>query len=299
MRSSIESIAQASKNWSIEVTPKGAGKVADFGKILAAGTTVNVTFLPNSNLQDTVDVACRLTKEGMNAVPHIAARSLKSRKQLDEFISQLVNDADIDEVLVIGGSVDKVVGPFSSSMDVLETGLLQKYGIKRVGVAGHPEGSPDISDQDIGMALEQKNRFAIEQKLEMYIETQFCFDPLAVINWEKQIRNLGNRLPIRVGIAGPATIKSLLKFGQVSGIGNSIRFIKKQARNVAKIMRIQTPAALLDGLVHGIDADHECLISHFHYYPFGGFSRTAEFATLVSNGTILPTGDSEVFEVVT
>ena len=278
MRSSIESIAQASKNWSIEVTPKGAGKVADFGKILAAGTTVNVTFLPNSNLQDTVDVACR---------------------QLDEFISQLVNDADIDEVLVIGGSVDKVVGPFSSSMDVLETGLLQKYGIKRVGVAGHPEGSPDISDQDIRMALEQKNRFAIEQKLEMYIETQFCFDPLAVINWEKQIRNLGNRLPIRVGIAGPATIKSLLKFGQVSGIGNSIRFIKKQARNVAKIMRIQTPAALLDGLVHGIDADHECLISHFHYYPFGGFARTVEFATMVSNGTILPTGDSEVFEVVT
>ena len=298
MKSSIEDIVQAADNWSVEVTPSGAGKVKDFSKVLTQGTTVNVTFLPNSDLKDTVSIACRLAEDGMNPVPHIAARSLQSKDQLDDFIARLVNEAGVKEVLVIGGSVDKAVGPFPSSIDVLESGLLQKYQIRKIGVAGHPEGSPDISEQDLRQAIADKNRFAAEESVEMYIETQFCFDPVAVINWEKKIRNEGNLLPIRVGIAGPATIKSLLRFAQISGIGNSMRFITKQARNVAKIMSVQTPAALIDGLAHGIAADENCLISHFHYYPFGGFSRTVNFAAAVANGHITPEAEEDGFNVV-
>ena len=95
MKSSIEDIVNAADNWSIEVTPSGAGKVKDFSKVLTQGTTVNVTFLPNSDLKDTVNIACRLSDDGMNSVPHIASRSLQSKDQLDDFIARLVNEAGV------------------------------------------------------------------------------------------------------------------------------------------------------------------------------------------------------------
>jgi methylenetetrahydrofolate reductase (NADPH) len=48
MTATIDAIAKAGANWSIEVTPPGAAKIDDFSAILAEGTTVNVTFLPGN-----------------------------------------------------------------------------------------------------------------------------------------------------------------------------------------------------------------------------------------------------------
>jgi methylenetetrahydrofolate reductase (NADPH) len=112
----------------------------------------------------------------------------------------------------------------------------KKQGIRKIGVSGHPEGSPDINDNQLAEALAWKNDYAKKEGLELYIETQFCFDAEAVVAWEKRIRADGNMLPIRIGIPGPATIKTLFRFAQISGIGPSMRFIAKQARNVTKLL---------------------------------------------------------------
>ena len=120
----------------------------------------------------------------------------------------------------------------------------------------------------------------------MYIETQFCFEAEMVLAWEKKAREDGNQLPIRIGIPGPATIKTLFRFAQISGIGPSMRFIAKQAGNVAKLMTVQSPHLLLAGLAEGMAADEACLIKHFHYYPFGGFVRTAKYARAISDGNV-------------
>jgi len=77
----------------------------------------------------------------MRPIPHVAARSLRDAAHLDEYIGGLVSRASVEEVLCIGGGVDNPVGEFSDTMQVLETGLLQQHGIKRVGVAAHPEGN--------------------------------------------------------------------------------------------------------------------------------------------------------------
>ena len=105
-------------------------------------------------------------------------------------------------------------------------------------------------------------------------------------------------MPIRIGIPGPATIKTLFRFAQISGIGPSMRFISKQAKNVAKLMTVQSPHLLLTGLAEGMAADKECLIRHFHYYPFGGFARTATYAGAIADGKIemLPKGGFNVTE---
>ena len=101
---------------------------------------------------------------------------------------------------------------------------------------------------EIKRALQEKNEFAIKENLNMYIETQFCFEAEMVLAWEKKAREDGNQLPIRIGIPGPATIKTLFRFAQISGIGPSMRFIAKQAGNVAKLMTVQSPHLLLAGL---------------------------------------------------
>jgi len=257
---------------------------------------VNVTFLPGSDPLDTIATAKRLADDGMNAVPHIAARSLQNKEQLDDLLKRMTNEANVREVLVIGGGVDNPVGEFDCTMQVLKTGLIQKYGITHIGVSGHPEGSPDISADQLAQAISQKNEFARKEGLSLYMETQFCFDPAAVLAWEKTIREAGNQLPIRIGIPGPATIKTLFRFAQISGIGPSMRFIAKQARNVAKLMTVQSPHELLAGLAEGMAADNKCLLQHFHYYPFGGFAKTAAYAKAVEQGNIslLPKGGFEV-----
>ncbi len=278
MAATIEQIQKAASDWSIEVTPTGATKIESFRDCLQPETTVNVTFLPGTDPMDTIAVAQRLHNDGMKPVPHLAARSLKDADQLDTLLSAFVEKAGVKEVLVIGGGVDKPVGQFSDSMQVLSTGLIQRHGIRSIGVAGHPEGSPDISDDEIAEALAAKNALAVAEGLDLYIETQFCFEADIVLDWEKRVRAAGNRLPIRIGIPGPATIKTLFRFAQISGIGPSMRFISKQARNVAKLMTVQSPHLLLDGLAEGMANDSECLIRHFHYYPFGGFAKTAAYA---------------------
>ncbi len=292
----IEDIAKSASDWSIEVTPAGAIKIESFAGILEEGTTVNVTFLPGSDPLDTITTAKRLADDGMNAVPHIAARSLQNKEQLDDLLKRMTSEANVREVLVIGGGVDNPVGEFDCTMQILQTGLIQKYGITHIGVSGHPEGSPDISADQLAQAISQKNEFARKEGLSLYMETQFCFDPAAVLAWEKTIRQAGNQLPIRIGIPGPATIKTLFRFAQISGIGPSMRFIAKQARNVAKLMTVQSPHELLAGLAEGMAADNKCLLQHFHYYPFGGFAKTSAYAKAVEQGNIrlLPKGGFEV-----
>ncbi len=282
----IDNLSRAGQNWSIEVTPTGAAKIESFAEALPEGTTVNVTFLPGTDPIDTIAVAHRLADEGMNAVPHIAARSLIDEAQLDVLVSRMTGEADVSEVLVIGGGVDRPVGAFDSSMKVLETGILQKHGISTIGVSGHPEGSPDISKQALADAIGWKNDFAVREGLSLYMETQFCFDAKTVLDWERIIRGNGNKLPIRIGIPGPATIKTLFRFAQISGIGPSMRFVAKQARNVAKLMTVQAPDLLLAGLAEGMAADPDCLLAQFHYYPFGGFVKTAAYAEAVATGQV-------------
>ena len=298
MTVSIESIQRAAADWSIEVTPTGATKIESFRDCLAPGTTVNVTFLPGSDPSDTIAVAERLHNDGMRPVPHLAARSLRNTDQLDELLTAFTTRCGVEEVLCIGGGVDSPVGDFTATIEVLESGLIQKHGIRHIGVAGHPEGSPDISDDEVATALAAKNALAARDGLELYIETQFCFEADIVLDWERRVREAGNRLPIRIGIPGPATIKTLFRFAQISGIGPSMRFVAKQAKNVAKLMTVQSPHLLIAGLAEGMATDDDCLIRHFHYYPFGGFARTAAYAGAIAEGRIdlLPKGGFDVTE---
>lgn len=278
------SVVALMQGFSVETTPTSAAKVVSFADHLAPGTTVNVTFLPGSDFADTVAVATRLRGEGFEPVPHIAARSIADAATLDRFLGRLKDEAGVTQVLAVAGGLDAPAGAFASSMDMLATGLFEAHGIARIGVAGHPEGSPDISEADLRAALLWKNAFAAERGIEMYIETQFCFDAGAIIAWDKRIRSWGNRLPVHLGVPGLASLKTLLKFAQMSGIGPSIRVLTRQARNLAKLMLVQAPDRLLVDLAAYRAGDPDCGIEKLHFYPFGGLAKTAEWANAVAAG---------------
>ncbi len=279
-----ELIARFLRHCSLEVTPVGAKKIGNFANVLHAGTKVYITFLADSDFGDTVRTAIRLRREGMNPVPHIAARSIPSRSYLEQILKALQAEASVEEVLVIAGSINKPVGEFDSSMPLLETGLLQKYGISRIGVAGHPEGCPDISPEELKKVLLQKNAYARRHAIEMHITTQFCFAATPVIEWDRKIRQEGNELPIHIGIPGLATIKTLLGHAKACGVGPSMRVLTRQSGNMARLMTTRMPDRLVRELAVYTANNTDSGIKQCHLYPFGGLEKSVAWLQAIQDG---------------
>ncbi len=180
-------------------------------------------------------------------------------------------------MLVLAGSSSQPVGEYENSMQLLETGLFDQMGISRIGVAGHPEGSPDISARALEDALKWKNQLAQRTDAEMYLVTQFCFEAKAVIEWENQLAELGNKLPVHIGIPGVATIGTLLKHAAACGIGPSMNFLKKQARSARKLLQNSTPEQLLCDIAQHRTWNSDTMIEKLHVYPLGGLRKSAEW----------------------
>ncbi|MEO0408483.1 MAG: hypothetical protein AAF289_14140, partial [Cyanobacteria bacterium P01_A01_bin.135] len=170
---------------SIEITPN-----ADIAA-LPPVAEVSVTFLPGSHYRDVVDQAARLRQQGFDPIPHIPARSIRSFRELQKFVARLRAEADVRQVLLIGGSLPAPAGPYSCAFDLLETGLFEGL---RVGVAGHPEGMPQLSPAECDRILALKNAYACDTGTEMFIVTQWCLDAEAIAAWLKRIQTF-NTLP--------------------------------------------------------------------------------------------------------
>lgn len=270
--------------FSIETTPGSALKIPDYRAHLRPGAKVAVTFLPGSDFADTIATAKRLKEEGFQPLPHFAARSIVSAAVMEENLKQLQSEVGIEEVVALGGAVDTPLGEFDSSMGLLETGLFDKYGIKEIGVAGHPEGSPDISAQGLKDAIAWKNAFAERTGANLYIATQFCFEAAPIIAWDRMIQAEGNRLPIHIGVPGLATIKTLLNHAKACGVGPSMRFLSRQAMNVAKLMTVNAPDKLIMDLARYRAEDPNCGIAKVHMYPLGGLKKSAAWSYAVTDG---------------
>ena len=295
--SARQSIIDLLSGFTTETTPGAAAKIADYRAHLRPGGTVFITFLPGSSFADTIEVAVRLRGEGFNPVPHFAARSVPSRGFLDESLARLTGEAGVDQALLIGGALNQPLGEFSDTMQLLETGLLDKYGIGRIGVAGHPEGSPDIPDARIRAALAWKNAFAERTGASLYIVTQFCFEAAPVIAWDKRIQSEGNRLPVYIGIPGLASLKALIGHAKACGVGPSMRFLTRQARNVTKLLAVSAPDRLVTALAAYRAADPNCGIHGVHVYPLGGLKRSARWTRAVIDGRFEMREDGQGFEV--
>ena len=279
-----QNIQQFISGFTAETTPGAALKIPDFREYLRPGTVVYITFLPGSDFNDTIAVASRLRNEGFIPVPHFAARSISDQKTLNENIARVTGEAGVDRVLCIAGAVDKPLGIYRDSMQLMDSGLFDKYGIKQIALAGHPEGSPDMSDQAIDVAIKWKNAFQNKTDASMYLVTQFAFEAAPIIAWDKRLRQNGNKLPIHIGIPGLATLKTLLLHAKACGIGASMKVLTKQAKNITKLLVVNTPDKLVTDLADYQTNDPDCSIVGVHMYPLGGLRRSASWSYAVADG---------------
>ena len=264
---------------SIEVTPKAASELAELEGLLPPATNVYVTALPGADLDDLVAAARAVRATGHEPVPHIPARAIAGRDVLDRLLGALAGEAGVVDVLVVGGSVKDQAGEYSSSIEILESGLLERHGIIRAGVAGHPEGTPDISPDAVRASLAAKNAFAAGSPIDLRLVSQFALAAEPYVVWERAIRAEGNRLPVFAGIPGVTSPATLLKYGLACGIGPSLEILRKQTGGLLKLAttRHWRPDEVARGIAEAVAADPDSLIRGLHVFPFGGLRRSAEW----------------------
>lgn len=271
--------------FSVEITPKEAPSLPPLADLLSPGTAVYLTFLPGTPWADTVAVARTVAEAGMRPVPHLAARAIPDRAALRRMLADLTA-VGVADLLVLAGSVDTPVGEFHEAAQVLDSGLLEDAGIVRVGIVGHPEGHPDVADDELYRALVSKCRIARERGLDLHLVTQFAFDAAPIVAWERGIRARGVDVPVHVGLPGLTSPTRLLRFGLRCGVGASLKVLRQQTGGVFKLATspVHHPDATLVGLARAVSADPASLLRRIHFFPFGALAATAAWATDVRDG---------------
>jgi methylenetetrahydrofolate reductase (NADPH) len=274
-------VAEFLQGFSIEVMPRTAAKVEDFRALLPECTRVYIAHIDGTPIEEMVATAKRLAAEGFPVMPHFPARIIADRATLADWIARYQGEAGVDQALLLAGGVDAPHGEFHSSMQLMETGLFDRAGFRRLHVAGHPEGNrdidPDGSEHAVMEALRWKQAFSERTDAEMAIATQFVFEAQPVIDWCARMRAEGIDLPVHIGVAGPAKLQTLIKFAMACGVGPSLRVLQRRAADVSKLLLPFTPEEVIADLARHKAEHPDFQVEAVHFFPLGGIQKTAEF----------------------
>jgi methylenetetrahydrofolate reductase (NADPH) len=274
------------QGYSIEVMPRTAAKVEDFRALLPEGTRVYIAHIEGTPIEEMVATARRLAEDGFPVMPHFPARIIRDEAMLGDWIARYQGEAGVDQALLLAGGVAEPHGAFDSSIQLMQTGLFDKAGFRRLHVAGHPEGNrdidPDGSTKNVDEALAWKQKFSETTDAEMALATQFAFDAKPIIAWADGLKAAGIELPIHIGIAGPAKLQTLIKFAIACGVGPSLKVLQKRAMDVTKLLLPYEPTDVLAELAAHKAANPDFNITNVHFFPLGGIKTNATWA--IENG---------------
>jgi len=270
---------------SLELSSRDPAEIDACAGLLEPGTPVYISLPPGQTYHGTVALAARLARAGFRPVPHVAARRIAGREALDDYLARAAGEAGVDSALLIAGDSDRAGDAFDSSLALLETGLFQRHGIAHIGVAGYPEGHPRIAASVLETALAAKKAFARRAGLELAVVTQFCFEAEPILSWTARMK--GHGLPVRVGLAGPASLPRLLRFAVRCGVGNSVRALKGRPQAITRLLVEAGP----EGVVRNLARHASPPITGVHFFCFGGLMRTAHWLCAVREGRFELTED--------
>ena len=242
--------------------------VLDQAAFLPPGALVSVTASPAKGMDATIELAAQLRERGYVVVPHLSAHMIRDRAHLAAILRRM-DDAGVDRAFVVGGDT-KDPGEYRDGLSLLRAMADLGHGLREVGVPCYPQGHPTIPDDLLLEALAAKLPFADS------MTTQMCFDPVAIGSWLRARRADGIALPAILGIPGAAEPQRLLSIATRIGVRDSRRFVMKNARFVARMVRsggYYRPDGLLDGLAPLI-GDPAAGISGIHLYTFNAVEAT-------------------------
>src|SRR5262249_48790753 len=165
---------------------------------LPAGTPVYVNHLPRHRLLDTVPTLVAVREAGLEPVPHIAARRIADRGELEAFLKRAIGEAGVRKALILGGDEPNVAGPYPDGAALIRDGLLATSGLREIGLPGYPEGHPRIPRPALERAFDEKLALAAAQGLGVYMVTQFSFAPARVIEFCSALARRAPRVPVYV-----------------------------------------------------------------------------------------------------
>ncbi len=278
-------IARLAREASIEINVQDLKDLEASRKFLTGGQRIFVSFLPKQTWEQTEE-ACRALKEtGLEPVPHVPVRLLTDERMLDEVLGRLVRGGGAEEVLLLSGDYPQGAGSLSRVEDALRTGVLTKYGLRRVSVAGHPEGHPKVAVEEIRRAEKAKAAYAEEAGLQASLVTQFFFESEPFLTWAKELRSAGVKARLVAGLAGPAKITTLFKFAMRCGAGPSIRALGARPSAFTKLLGDHGPQNMMRELAEARNAGTSD-VAGIHLFCFGGYLRTCEWLHSVASGEI-------------
>jgi methylenetetrahydrofolate reductase (NADPH) len=238
------------------------------GALLPPGSTVSVTASPSKGIEATVELCGDLQARGLQAVPHLSARMIRDAAHLTDVLAAL-RASRVTRAFVVGGDA-KEPGAFEDGLSLLRAMAEAGHPFAEIGIPCYPEGHPFIADGVLLDALRAKAPFAT------YMTSQLCFDPEAIRRWLVERRSEGLTLPVHVGVPGVAEPHRLLAIGARIGVADTHRYLTKNTRFVARLIRsggFYRPDGLLESLAPLI-ADPAQGISGLHVYTFNAVEAT-------------------------
>jgi len=261
--------------YSLEMTAKEVEGLKEAAPLIRKDTQVAVTFLPGEELEQRVEAAVLVRELGFEPIVHLSARRIESEEQLDWYLGEITKKAGVKRVFIIAGDPPEPEGPYEDSLQIIETGLLEKHGIEIVGVGGHPEGHPNVSKDDLWVWMQKKIDTVRAHRMTPLVVTQFAFDDDAIVEWLAEMRERNIDVPVRLGVPGPAGIKRLLGFAKRCGVGASASVMKKYGVSLTNLIGSAGPDKLVGNLEKKLTERHGRV--RLHFYPFGALKASAEW----------------------
>jgi methylenetetrahydrofolate reductase (NADPH) len=273
-------IADFVRRASFEATRPSDRELDALAAAAAPGTRIYISAVATHPAAEQIAVATHLRARGFEPVPHLAARNFADHAALDDHLARLAA-AGVTQLLVIGGDRDSPAGAFHHAIEAIESGLPQNRGIREIGIAGYPDGHPRVSPIELDRALAAKIDAAATTGLAVHIVTQFTFSAAPILSWIARMRDLGIETPVRVGIAGPASVATLMRFAAICGVQASLRAFTRQAGLAKHLFAGVAP----DTIVRALAAKSLGAVEP-HFFTFGGLAATARWSAAVTAGRI-------------
>jgi methylenetetrahydrofolate reductase (NADPH) len=272
-------------DFSVEATRPSDADIAAMA-VLPRGTRVYVSAVPGRPAEESISAAVRLRAAGFEPVPHVAVRNFASAAAFDDFVARLTDQAQVRHVLVIAGDRAEC-GPFRRAHDAIDSGVFRRRGIRAIGIAGYPDGHPKIGPEELRRALSEKIAAAEAMGLSVEIVTQFCFDARRMLDYVARLRAFGFEQPVRIGLAGPTSLSSLLRYASRCGVRASAQALAQRAGLIRQVFALTVPDDLIRALAEAAPAH----VSG-HFFSFGGLGATARWTRAVADGRITLEGDA-------
>jgi methylenetetrahydrofolate reductase (NADPH) len=281
----VARIAAFMGGFSLEATRPTDADIAALSA-LPRGSRIYVSAVPGRPAKEAIDAAKRLRAAGLEPVPHVAVRNFASREALDDFLARLTGEARVTRALVIAGDRSEC-GPFRRAEDAIDSGILQRRGIRAIGIAGYPDGHPRIGPDELQRAMAHKIAAAEATGLAVEIVTQFCFDARAMLGYIARLRAFGFELPLRIGLAGPTSLAALLRYATRCGVRASAHGLMQRSGLLQRAFAMTVPDDLVRSLASAAPANVSA-----HFFSFGGLPAAARWAQAVADGRIALEGET-------